>query len=124
MSKKMIPWALAMALLAPAASRAQLAATSDWLTFGYDQQRSGWNTAEVTLSPTNVGRLKLLWSAQLTTPPLDVALSTLTSPLAVDAVKTPQGEKNLVYTVGIDDTIFALDADSGKIFWQKTFPTP
>src|SRR5476651_1728358 len=100
MSKKMIPWALAMALLAPAASRAQLAATSDWLTFGYDGQRSGWNTAEAALSPSNVGRLKLLWSTQLGTPPQDVALSTLTAPLAVEGVETAQGRKNLLFTVG------------------------
>ncbi|HWX89891.1 MAG TPA: PQQ-binding-like beta-propeller repeat protein [Rhizomicrobium sp.] len=124
MQKKTIPWALAMALLVPAASRAQPAAASDWLTFGYDQQRSGWNTAETALSPKNVGRLKLLWSTQLTTPPQDVALSTLTSPLAVDSVETAQGKKNLLFTVGIDDTIFAIDADSGKIVWQKSFPNP
>jgi outer membrane protein assembly factor BamB len=119
MSKKAIVWMLA--LLSPAASRAQ---ASDWLTFGYDQQRSGWNAAETTLSPANVGRLKLLWSMQLSTPPQDVALSTLTSPLAVEGVETAQGRKNLLFTVGIDDTIFAIDADGGKIVWQKTFPNP
>jgi len=124
MSKKTIRWALAAALLIPSASQAQLAATSDWLTFGYDSQRSGWNAAETTLSPANAGRLKLLWNTQLATPPLDVALSTLTAPLAVEGVETAQGKKNLLFTVGIDDTIFALDADSGKVFWQKTFPNP
>jgi len=117
MSEKTIVWMLA--LLSPAASQAQ---ASDWLTFGYDQQRSGWNAAETALSPANVSRLKLLWSTQLSTPPQDVALSTLTSPLAVEDVETAQGKKNLLLTVGIDDTIFAIDADSGKIVWQKTFP--
>ena len=123
MSKKTICGMLAAALLLPAASRAQLPA-SEWLTFGYDPQRSGWNTAETALSPRTVGRLKLLWSTQLPTPPQDVALSTLTSPLVVEGVQTHQGRKNLVFTVGIDDTIFAIDADSGGVVWQKTFPNP
>jgi outer membrane protein assembly factor BamB len=122
MSKKAIPWALAILLLIPGASLAQT--SSEWLTFGYDQQRSGWNAAEYTLSPKNVGRLKLLWSTQLGTPPLDTALSTLTAPLAVQGVETAQGRKDLLFTIGIDDTMFAIDASSGGIVWQKSFPTP
>jgi len=113
---------LAGALLLSAAGRAQ--ALSEWLTFGHDPQRSGWNSDEATLSPANVGRLKLLWSTQLPTAPKDVALSTLTAPLVVEGVQTAQGTKTLVFTVGIDDTIFAIDSESGKIFWQKNFPNP
>ena len=116
--------ALVTALLLPAAGWAQAPAASEWLSFGHDPQRSGWNSAETTLSPANVGRLKLLWSTQLPTMPKDVALSTLTSPLVVEGVQTAQGMKTLVFTVGIDDTIFAIDAGSGKILWQKNFPNP
>jgi outer membrane protein assembly factor BamB len=122
MSKKAIPWALAAALLIPGTSLAQT--SSEWLTFGYDQQRSGWNAAESTLSAKNVGRLKLLWRAQLGTPPLDTSLSTLTAPLVVQGVKTAQGHKDLLFTIGIDDTIFAIDAGGGGIVWQKSFPNP
>jgi outer membrane protein assembly factor BamB len=122
MRHKTMLWTLAAALLLPAAGWAQ--APSEWLTFGHDPQRSGWNSAEATLSPANVGRLKLLWSTQLPTVPKDVALSTLTSPLVVEGVQTAQGPKTLVFTVGIDDTIFAIDAGSGKIVWQKNFPNP
>ena len=96
----------------------------DWLTFGYDQQRSGWNQGEKTLNKQSVGRLKLLWTTQLDVQPLDAALSTLTAPLAVSGVTTPQGQKNLLFTVGINDTLYAVDADSGKVVWQKTFPNP
>jgi outer membrane protein assembly factor BamB len=120
MPKHKTPWVLAALLMLSAAGEAQ--PPGDWLSFGYDQQRSGWNTAENTLSPDNVGRLKLLWSTSLPTPPQDTALSTLTAPLVVGGVQTPQGAKNLVFTVGIDDTIFAIDADSGQIAWQKSYP--
>ena len=33
-------------------------ATNEWLTWGYDQERTGWNRAETTLSPKNVKGLK------------------------------------------------------------------
>src|SRR4051812_20432796 len=72
---------LAAALILPVGAAAQAPAVNEWLSFGYDQQRSGWNSAETTLSPANVGKMKLLWSSQLPTTPQDTALSTLTSPL-------------------------------------------
>jgi outer membrane protein assembly factor BamB len=93
----------------------------DWTTWGYDQQRTNWNRGETTLNKTNVSNLKLLWSAQLSTKPADVVLSTLTAPLVVDNVSIGGGQKNLVFLLGADDTLFALDADSGKPVWQKTY---
>jgi hypothetical protein len=32
--------------------------------------------------------------------------------------------RDLVYVLGADDTLFAVDADSGKTVWQKTYPNP
>src|SRR3954468_19934211 len=40
-------------------------AGNEWLTWGYDQERSGWNRAETILTPKNVKGLKQLWSTQL-----------------------------------------------------------
>lgn len=94
----------------------------EWLTWGYDQERTGWNRAETTLSKDNVSRLELKWTAELSTKPEEVVLATETAPLVVNDVNTPQGKKTLVFTVGSDDTIFAIDADTGKIVWQKNFP--
>ena len=116
------PLALVL-LLSPMVSFAQsTAAPRDWITWGYDQERTGWNRGETVLSKDNVSGLKLKWSTQLSTQPKEVALSTLTAPLVVEGVNTPQGRKTLVFVVGSDDTVFAIDADSGKVLWQKTFP--
>lgn len=101
---------------------AQTTPARDWLTWGYDAERTGWNKGETTLTKDNVSGMKLEWSAQLSTPARNVVLSTLTAPLVVEGVNTSRGKKNLVFVMGSDDTIFALDANSGKIFWQKTFP--
>jgi outer membrane protein assembly factor BamB len=117
-----IPFLVLVALLWPTVSSSQNTASRDWLTWGYDHERSGWNRAETTLSKENVPGLVLQWSAQLTTPPREIALSTLTAPLVVEGVTTSQGMRTLVFVVGSDDTVFALDADTGKIIWQKAFP--
>ena len=55
-------------------------------------------------------------------PPREIALSTLTAPLAAEGVTTSQGRRTLLFVVGSEDTVFAIDADSGKVVWQKAFP--
>ncbi len=95
--------------------------TDEWLSWGYDQQRTGWNRGETILNKKTVGKLKLLWSTPLSTPLQATALSTLTSPIVVAGVETPGGKKDLLYTVGIDDTASGIDVNSGKIVWQRHF---
>jgi outer membrane protein assembly factor BamB len=48
-------------------------------------------------------------------------LNSLTVPVIVEKVVTPRGFKDLVVVAGSSDSLYAVDADSGKIFWQKTF---
>jgi len=62
------------------------------------------------------------WSTQLATTPTDIALSTLAAPLVVESVSTAEGAKNVVFLLAADDTLFAVDADTGKMLWQKAFP--
>ena len=97
------------------------AAPRDWTSWGYDQERTAWNRGETTLSKSNVSRLRVLWNTELSTPPSDVVLSTLTAPLVVEGVNTDQGTKNLLVVLGSDDTLFTLDADTGKLVWQRKF---
>ena len=113
---------LLVALSVPFAISAPPPPASDWLTWGYDQERSGWNRAETTLSKENVSGLVLQWSAQLPIPPREIALSTLTAPLVVEGVTTSQGRRTLVFVVGSEDTVFAIDADNGTVVWRKAFP--
>jgi outer membrane protein assembly factor BamB len=112
---------LASLLFVRACSAQSIPSARDWTTWGYDQERTGWNKGENSLSKNNVSSLALLWNTQLSTPPKGIVLSTLTAPLVAEGVSTPQGPKNLLFMLGADDTMFALDADTGKVFWQKTF---
>ena len=97
------------------------ASPSEWLTWGYDQERTGWNQAETTLAPGNVAQLELKWKAQLPTPSSEVVLSTLTAPL-IATVNTPRGFRSRVFVVGSDNTVYSIDAETGKVTWQRRFP--
>jgi outer membrane protein assembly factor BamB len=107
-----------LALGVPTLGAAQ---TNEWTTWGYDAERSGWNRAETTLDRSNVAGLAVQWSVQLPTPVVDVVLSTLTAPVLASAVKTRRGNKNLLYLLGSNDTLYALDADSGATVWRRQF---
>ena len=75
--------AIARRMAVPPPSNEPLAippATNEWLTWGYDQERTGWNRAETSLRPKNVGKLKQLWSTQLPVPVDKYVLSTMTAP--------------------------------------------
>lgn len=97
------------------------APSGEWLTWGGDPQRTGWNRGEAILNRETVGSLKLIWSVQLPTAPQPIALVTLTSPIVVAGVPTAGGAKDMLYTVGIDDTAYGIDTGSGKIVWQSRF---
>jgi len=99
-------------------------ASNEWLTWGYDQERSGWNRAETSLNAKNVGTLKQVWSTALPVPVDKYVLSTMTAPVLVAGVQTVQGPKDLLFIHGANDTLFALDANNGQVAWQKSFTNP
>jgi outer membrane protein assembly factor BamB len=89
---------------------------SDWTTFGYDSQRTGWNRAERTLSRDTVAHLRREWKTVL--PNFPHVLAGLSAPLVVTTV-----ERELVIVGGSDDHLFALDAATGARVWQADFDT-
>src|SRR5438132_11371356 len=97
------------------------AAQNEWLTWGYDQQRTGWNRSESVLTKDNASRLELKWKAQLSTPPREEVLSTLTAPLVAN-VNGPQGPVTRVFVVGSDNSVYAINSATGELAWQRRFP--
>lgn len=93
--------------------------SADWLTYAHDAQRSGFNPSGRQLSPENASKLRLRWQVQLDNTPL--ALSALTAPVVADDVATNNGPKTLVFVAGSSNTFFAVDADTGKVVWDRTF---
>jgi hypothetical protein len=96
---------------------------NEWLMWGHDPERTGSNPDEKILNKDNVSRLEVKWTAQISTAPKEYVLSTMTAPV-VATVKTPQGPSLRVFVVGSDNTVFAIDAATGKLVWQKANPNP
>jgi outer membrane protein assembly factor BamB len=94
----------------------------DWLTWGGDIERSGWNRSETGLSKSNIHNLELKWKTRIdSSVPVDIesGASMLTAPLVVEGVRTSQGSKTLVLTLAASNTIAAMDVDHGTILWQR-----
>src|SRR5882724_4479887 len=83
----------------------------DWLQMNGDPQHSGNNTQETVLGPTNVASLQLLFQVSLPT-------SADGAPVALSAVATPSGMRNLLFSTTKLGHILALDADTGAVVWS------
>src|SRR5688500_465457 len=106
------------------AVHAQVGRSREWLTWGGDAERTGWNRGETALSKQSVGRLALKWKTQIdkeVSIEIESGNSMLTAPLVVQGVRTPQGQKTVVYTLSASNTLAALDAATGAPIWRRTF---
>ena len=97
------------------ASASAAHAQTDWTTFGFDQQRTGYNPHETILSQANVSRLGVKWST-------DVWGTMLAQPTVVNNVMTAAGLKTLVFVATLYGDVDALDAATGKLVWQVSMP--
>ena len=106
--------------------QAQSGGSREWLTWGGDAERSGWNRGETILSKQTVGRLALKWKTQIdkeVSIEIESGNSMLTAPLVAQGVKTPQGPRTVVYTLAASNTLAALDAATGATIWRRNFDT-
>lgn len=106
------PVAAALVLLAAAPSApAQVGASQDFLTQGYDIQRTGYNPNETILGTGNVAGLHLLWS-------FDLGDRTNVQPLFASGVLINTQATDVVYIGDRAGNFFAIDANTGLQIWQ------
>ena len=91
----------------------------NWLSYGHDPQRTAWSPKETDINRDNAKSITLLWKAHLDNQPRE--LNSLTAPVNVEWVTTDKGMAEIVIVGGASDNLFALDADSGKLIWKKSF---
>lgn len=100
--------------LVPCLAEAQVSVT----TYHNDNSRTGQNISETTLTPSSVsggyfGRLfSVLLDGQVYAQPLYLA-----------NVKISNGTHNVLYVATENDSLYAIDADVGTIYWQLSFLT-
>jgi len=93
----------------------------DVITYHYDNLRTGQNVNEMTLTPANVNATAFGKLGEFAVDGLVDAQPLLVSNLAIPG----KGNKNVLYAVTENDSIYAFDADSitssgGTVLWQSS----
>jgi len=102
------------------AANAPTGSPQDVLTYHGDNLRTGWFSAESQLTTSNVnvnsfGLLKtVVLDGRVDAEPLYVSQQTILN----------QGVHNVVYVATENNSVYALDADTGKTLWHKRFGNP
>ena len=110
---------LSLAGLCLPLAHAQVGRVADWLTHGGDAQRTGWQKYETTINKESVKGFQLLWKLRLENE--QRAMYSIFEPLIMGRIITNRGFKEMAYVAGSSDNIYAVDADLGRILWQRHF---
>ena len=106
---------LGCALLAAGPAHGQ--SGSEWLTSSADLARDAWQRGESKITAKNVANLKLLWKVNVGAKTM--GMLSFREPLIVTGVKTAEGAKTLAILAAAANDVYAIDADTGKVVWQK-----
>src|ERR1051326_1494447 len=90
-------------------------ALTNWTTYGADPQRSGWEKTDAAISKETVKDFQLLWKMKLESQPN----TSIMPPLILGRLISYRGFKELAFVGTGSDMVYAIDADLGKMFWQK-----
>ncbi|MGH6837750.1 MAG: hypothetical protein ACREDT_02920 [Methylocella sp.] len=119
--------ALFGALAIPTAAPAAVAVKRPVTTYHYDNQRTGWNQNETTLTPANVGPASFGVLAQVTlddqvdAQPLDVPGEQVT---AGTYTVGPPGTNHVVYVATENNTIYGIRVSDGTVLLKRNLGTP
>jgi outer membrane protein assembly factor BamB len=93
------------------------ASPTDWDTFGFDLQRSGYNPNETTVSPNNVGALQQVWV-------YNVGSTMVHEPAYAYGVNVGGQPTNVLYAGSqYGATMYAINATTGATVWSDPEPT-
>jgi outer membrane protein assembly factor BamB len=90
---------------------------TDWASFGFDLQRTGYNPFESTIGVSNVGTLQKVWS-------INVGSSPVHEPVIAYGVNVHGQATNILYSgSAIGSTMYAINASTGALLWQDPVPS-
>ena len=94
-------------------------------TFHYDNYRTGWNKSESTLTATNVSSNNFV---QLSYAPIALDEQVDTQPLVVPGLRMVNGQgigaDDVVYVATENNSVYAIDGNTGKVLAQTNFGKP
>jgi outer membrane protein assembly factor BamB len=111
----------ACAVCATAVSYAQIGKITqqDWVTSRADAQRTSWIRGDIVISPDAMQKpgFELRWKATLDNQARQ--LHSLSAGVVIGNLGF--GSKPLSFVTGSANRVFAVDNDTGVVFWQRTF---
>jgi outer membrane protein assembly factor BamB len=96
---------------------AQSTPSPEWTTDSFNPQRDGWQRSETRISTANVHDLRLLWKTK--TDNKTMGMQSFREPLVIADAHTATGSKTLAIVAGSSNDVYAIDADTGAMVWQK-----
>jgi len=96
---------------APAAVGGTRAAPTDWLTYGYDVQRSGNNPAESKIGVANVAGLHMLWGT-------DLGGVMIAQAVQASGINVNGSARTLIYEGTEHGDFYALRPSDGSVQWH------
>ena len=89
---------------------------TDWSSFGFDLQRTGYNPSETIIGPNNVSGLQEVWS-------FVVGDTMVHEPVYAHGVVVNGQARNVLYAgSAYGSTMYAIDATNGSLIWRRSVP--
>jgi outer membrane protein assembly factor BamB len=95
----------------------QSTGVAEWPTGSFNQQRDAWQRNESKFTVDNVKNIRLLW--KLKTDNKTMGMQSFREPIIVAGVQIAGGVKTVAILGGSSDDIYAVDAQTGTLIWQK-----
>src|SRR6516165_9837113 len=89
----------------------------EWTTGSGDSARDAWQRGESKITPRTAKDLRLLWKVKV--PTKTMGMLSFREPLIVSGIKTAEGVRTFAVLTGAANDVYAIDADSGTVVWQK-----
>ena len=97
---------------------------ADWMTAGFDAQRSNWvrNDAKISLETLSKPGFDLVWKVKLGGAPRQ--LNSITPPALLDFYISHRGFRTLGFFGTSSNRVVAVDTDLGRLEWEKQVAPP
>jgi outer membrane protein assembly factor BamB len=92
--------------------------SQDWNTFGFDSGRTGFERADPRITKETLAKdFSLIYKIKLEENAR--GQRSVTPPMIINTLISYRGFKELAFSGGSNNTVYAVNADFGKMFWQK-----
>ena len=89
----------------------------DWSFYGGDAQRTGWEKSDSRITKENIKDFQLVLKRKLENG--QGGQRSLSPPVVIGNLISYKGFKELGFVSGSSDTLWSIDVDVDRIFWQK-----